>query len=206
MSGIAGLLLAAGASRRMGRPKQLLRAGERSLLDHVLSSVMDSQLDPVILVLGHEAARIERELETTLHRPRLRIIRNGNYGSGISTSIIAGLSEVENDYDNVMIILADMPYITSQVIDRLIRRYLQSGLPLGAVTTGARRTPPVVINRKLYHELHQLRGDTGARDLFRKYPDQVCLMALDKGDEGADINTPEDYRKFQRRMKNTVTP
>lgn len=196
MTKVAGLLLAAGASTRMGRPKQLLPLGQQTLLDQALTEALNSDLDLVVLVLGHEAERIRKSLKGARH-PKLRIIENKDYGRGISTSISAGLAEVEGDFDHVMIILADMPRVTSNVIDRLRRRYLESRLPLAAMKTGSRHSPPVMINREYYPQLHQLRGDIGARDLFTRCPDQVCLVEPEEEHGDMDIDTPEDYREFR---------
>ncbi|MGD2126261.1 MAG: nucleotidyltransferase family protein [Desulfobacteraceae bacterium] len=196
MNKIAGLLLAAGASTRMGKPKQLLRAGGVSLLDRVLEQTLNSELNRVILVLGFKAQEIAQALKTDRHHPKLKIIENRDYADGISSSIIAGLSAVEKDHDHVMIILADMPHISSKLIDRLLHEYLESHSPLGGVKVKDRRSHPVVISRRFYPDLHRLRGDTGARHLFLKHPDQICLVEPEEGYEDTDIDTMEDYLGF----------
>ena len=120
MSSAAGLILAAGASSRMGRPKQLLPAGNVSLLDRIIMEALHSELDPVVLVLGHRAGEIRETLVTDLNHPKLRVLENKNYLHGISTSIVTGLLEVERTCDHVMVLLADMPYITSDLINLLL--------------------------------------------------------------------------------------
>ena len=119
-SGVAGIILAAGASTRMGRPKQLLDVGHQTLLDRILGEALKSDLDSVVLVLGHEMQLIKNGLRTNLENPKLRIIENKHYKEGISTSIIAGFSEVQNSHDHCMIILADMPHITASLINHFI--------------------------------------------------------------------------------------
>ncbi|MBW1806425.1 MAG: NTP transferase domain-containing protein, partial [Deltaproteobacteria bacterium] len=96
---VAGLVLAAGISKRMGQPKQLLDRDGVTLLDHILGEVMRSELDLVVLVLGHRAQEIRAGLTHDLNDPALRVIENRNYRDGISSSIIAGLSEAEEGYD-----------------------------------------------------------------------------------------------------------
>jgi len=96
---IAGLLLAAGASTRMGKPKQLLRLGETTLLDRALGQALNSKLDHIVLVLGFKSEEILRRLQTDRHHPKLRIIENKRFREGISSSIVAGLSAVEKHYD-----------------------------------------------------------------------------------------------------------
>jgi molybdenum cofactor cytidylyltransferase len=197
---VAGLLLAAGASTRMGQPKQLLRVETHTLLDRMLNEVLRSDLDLILLVLGFQAQEIKQGLSTDLHHPKLRIIENKNYLDGISTSIIAGLSEVEDLFEHVMIILADMPLISSSLINLLLGEYLASHLQLGAIKLLERRSHPVIIGRPYYDELHRLKGDMGARDLFVRYADQVCLVEPDKDYDDVDIDTMEEYLEFKQSL------
>lgn len=197
---VAGLLLAAGASTRMGQPKQLLRVGEETLLDRILGELLSSDLDLTVLVLGHQAQEIKQSLRTGLHHPKLKIIENKHYLDGISTSIIAGLSEVKDVFDHVMIILADMPLINSSLIDLLLHEYLASQLQLGAIKLIGRRSHPVIIGRQFYDELHQLKGDVGARDLFLKYANQVCLVEPEQDYDDVDIDTIEEYLEFKESL------
>ncbi|MFH0844065.1 MAG: nucleotidyltransferase family protein [Pseudomonadota bacterium] len=198
---VAGILLAAGASTRMGRPKQLMTFEGQTLLDIVLGQVLKSELDIVLLILGHQVKEIQENLKTDLHHPKLRIIENRNYRDGISTSIIAGLPAVEKTHDHCMVILADMPRITSTLINELIHQYLSSGLPLGAVSIKGRRSHPVIINSRFYDHLRQLRGDKGARALFKRYEDQVCLVVQAEDYDDTDIDTPGDFSKFKISME-----
>lgn len=193
MGKVAGLILAAGASTRIGRPKQLLSIGGSGLLDIVLGQTLRSDLDLVNLVLGHNAHGIKGALKTDLHHPKLKVTLNDHYRDGISTSIRSGLSEVETNYDHVMIILADMPRLTSELINLLLHQYLQSPLSLGALQTGTKRSHPVIIGRKFYPALHRLHGDVGARDLFLAYPDEVLLVEAGAGYDDRDIDTLDDY-------------
>lgn len=197
---VAGLVLAAGASTRMGQPKQLLRMGEETLLDHVLGETLGSDLDLTVLVLGHQAREIKQDLRTDLHHPKLKIIENKLYLDGISTSITTGLSEVEDVFDHVMIILADMPLINSSLINLLLHEYLASHLQLGAIKLLGRRSHPVVIGRQFYDELRQLKGDVGARDLFLKYAHQVCLVEPEQDYDDVDIDTIEEYLEFKESL------
>lgn len=193
---IAGIVLAAGEASRMGRPKQLLQAGGITLVERIVDEALKSDLDEVILVLGHQYKEIREKLGKVVNRPRLKVIENRKYKKGMSSSIIAGLSEVENNHDHVMLLLADMPYIDTTLINFLLRRYMDSRLPLGAIKLNKKRTHPVIFNRQLYHELRDLKGDVGARDLFKKYADRVCLVEPEGSYEDTDIDTPEDYAAY----------
>ena len=195
---VAGLILAAGTSTRMGKPKQLLPAGRGTLLERILNEALKSDLDKVILVLGHRFNEIQATFGQILQHSKLKVIENSQYKEGISSSIIAGLSEVEESHDHVMILLADIPYINADLINHLLLRYLESQLPLGAIKIKTKRSHPVIFNRKMYHELHKLRGDVGARNLFIKYSDQVCLVKPSNFYDDSDIDTPDDYIKFSK--------
>ena len=195
---VAGLLLAAGASTRMGRPKQLLPFAEGTLLENILEEALKSDLDKIILVLGHKSGEIKRALGDALENPKLRVIENRQYHQGISSSILAGLSAVEKTHDHVLILLADMPHIHVRLINRLIQHYRRSHLQLGAVKMKGRRSHPVIIGRRFYPQLHKLTGDSGARDIFKKYGDQVCLVEPDSFYDDRDIDTPEDYEKLTK--------
>ena len=201
MTRVAGLLLAAGASTRMGTPKQMLPAGGISLLQRMVLTTLVSRLDPVVLVLGFGAQTIRKTLLSGIRDPKLRIVENPAYREGIGTSISAGLSHAEALCDHAMIVLADMPYITTETIDRLVEGYLASGLPLGAVGRGKKRLHPVIVGRRFFPRLHALTGDRGARDLFREYPHEVCIVEPDAGYRDTDIDTPEDYRAFTRSLE-----
>jgi molybdenum cofactor cytidylyltransferase len=190
---VAGLLLAAGASSRMGDFKLLLPIGGKPILSAVLGEALDSDLDSVVLVLGHRASDVREALRDQLCHPRLLIVENRKYLEGISSSIKAGLNAVRDRCDHVMILLADMPFLTADSIDSLLHAYITSGCPLGALAIGGRRSHPVIFRSDLFSELDSLEGDVGARHLFKKYEDSVCLVptACDRDDR--DIDTPEDY-------------
>ena len=182
----------------MGRPKQLLPLGKAFLLDHVLKQALSSDLDRVVLILGYKAQEIREGLKTPLDHPKLTILQNTEYEKGISSSLVCGLRQVEDQYEHVMVILGDMPFITSDLIDLLLRQYLASGLPLAAVQTKTGRSHPVILGRRFYPDLRQLRADVGARELFARFPEELCLVEPGDAYHDTDIDTPEDYEAVQR--------
>ncbi len=198
----AGLVLAAGASIRMGKAKkQLLPILGETMLGRILDESLKSDLDKVVLVLGHGAEEIQAALGEFLDHSKLRVIENRQYGLGISTSIIAGLSEIGRSHDHVMVLLADMPHIDTNLINLLLHQYMTSGLPMGAVRIKNRRSHPVVFSRKMYPELYRLRGDTGARSLFKMYGDKVILVEPEGFYDDGDIDTAEDYIRFRKSIE-----
>jgi molybdenum cofactor cytidylyltransferase len=193
------LLLAAGASTRMGQPKLLLPVGGRPMVERVLGECVRSDLDHVVVVLGHQSDRIGEALGALRLNPKVRMVLNPEYASGMSASIRAGLPVAEKDYDHVMIVLADMPFVNAGVINLLMHRYLSSGCAMGAVRVKGRRSHPVIFGRKIYPELMKLSGDAGARHLFQAPERSACLVDLGDAYDDRDIDTPEDYARHQGR-------
>jgi len=198
---VAGILLAAGASARMGNLKQLLPVSGMTLVERTLTAALESRLDRMVLVLGHRAHEIEESLGAVSRDPRLTIVHNRHYREGISSSLVAGVEEIADGHDHGMILLADMPFIDSGVINLLIGEYLNSQMPIGAVKVGKRAAHPVIFRRDLFFELKSLTGDVGARSLLKKYSDQVCLIAPGRDYDHRDIDTQQDYRNFQTDLK-----
>jgi molybdenum cofactor cytidylyltransferase len=198
---VAGILLAAGASSRMGTLKQLLPVAGETLVERALTAALESRLDRLVLVLGHRALEIETALDEMARDPKLTIVHNRRYQEGISSSLVAGVKEIAHSHDHGMVLLADMPFIDSGIINRLIEEYLNSQMPMGAVKVGNRPAHPVVFRRDLFSELKRLTGDMGARSLLKKYSDRVCFMAPGTGYDNRDIDTQQDYRKFQTDLK-----
>jgi len=185
----------------MGRTKLLLPAGGQTLLGRVLAEALDSDLHRVVLVLGHRAAEIRSGLGRALEHPKLRVVENRQYSRGISSSIIRGLIEIEDTYDHVMILLGDIPHVDRRLINHLLRQYLDSHLPIGAVKTGGKRSHPIIFSRKLYGELHGLRGDVGGRPVLSRYSKRICLVEPERFYDDRDIDTPEDYAEFLKELE-----
>jgi molybdenum cofactor cytidylyltransferase len=155
----------------------------------------------VVLVLGYRAKEIRERIRFGRESSRLEVVENSGYREGISSSILSGLSRVEKNYDHVMILLGDMPLITSGVINRLLSGYLDSGLSLGALQVRGRRSHPVVIGRPFFPDLHRLTGDQGARELFIRHGDQLCMVDPGEDYDDRDIDTYEDYLKFRKTLE-----
>ena len=190
---VAGVVLAAGESLRMGRPKQMLPFHGGILVERVLTQALCSDLDLVVLVLGYRAREIVSMLGARVNHPKLRVVTNEGYRDGLSSSLIAGLEEVEQDHDHAMILLGDMPHVSSGLINILLHTHVAEASLLGAVRVGERRSHPVIFSRALYPELRRLTGDVGARHLFARYGEQACFVTPADEYDGRDIDTPEDY-------------
>jgi molybdenum cofactor cytidylyltransferase len=189
----AGIVLAAGASRRMGRPKQLLQVGGRPLLEGVVASACASRLDEVVVVLGARADAILGGIDLG----RARAVRNPDHAAGMSTSLRAGLEALGPEVDRAVIVLGDQPAISGALLDELLDLQERSRLPAAALSFGGLLHPPVVLRRELWGDLRSLEGDVGCRAVIRARPELVAaLPAQDDLHHPVDVDTPEDYARL----------
>lgn len=196
---VAAIVLAAGRSSRMGRTKQLLPFSDSILLWRVVEAALKARLGRVVVVLGYKSGEIKAALKERIDAcPRITVVCNPHFDRGMSSSIIAGLSAVEKSHDHVMILLADMPFIGTEVINLLLDHYLASDMPIGAIGVPEGIGHPVVFSRALYPELKQLQGDVGARRVVQRYPQRICLVKPTVPYDNSDIDTASDYAKARR--------
>lgn len=185
---IAALILAAGLSRRMGANKLLATVGGRPLVSHAVAAAIASQADPVLLVTGHEADRVR----AAVTEGPVTFVHAADHAAGLSASLKAGLSALPDDLDGVVVLLADMPRVTSGHIDRLIAAYSPiDGRGICIATHRGRRGNPVLWDRRYVEEMLDLTGDTGAKALFTTHADQVCEVEMPDDGVLLDVDTPE---------------
>ncbi len=189
----AGVVLAAGSSRRMGRPKQLLDVAGRPLLEVVIGHANASRLDEVLVVLGAAAEEIQAEVDFG----RARVLINPDHATGMASSLRAGLAALDGDVDAAMVILGDQPDIAGR-IDGLLELQEESGLPAAALSFGTLLHPPVVLRRELWGDLMALEGDVGCRAVIRARPEMVARLPVGELNHPVDVDTPDDYRRLVR--------
>ncbi len=193
-----GLVLAAGSSRRMGSPKQLLLVGGRPLLEIVVAAACGSRLDDVLVVLGASADEIQGRLDLG----RARVLVNPDHASGMASSLRAGIAALGQEVDRVMVILGDQPDVTSRLFDSLLDLQETSGLPAAALSFNGLLHPPVVLRRELWGDLTALEGDVGCRAVIRAKPELVAKLPVeDDLTHPVDLDTPEDYRRLATRSR-----
>ena len=193
----AGLVLAAGSSRRMGRPKQLLPIDGKPLLQVVVEQANKSTLDHVVVVLGAAADEIRDRVDLG----RAIVLINPDYASGMASSLRAGVSSLGDDVDRVVVILGDQPDVDASQLDRLLDLQETSGLPAAALSFSGLLHPPVVLRRELWGDLMALEGDVGCRAVIRAKPELVAKLPV-AGDlkHPIDVDTPEDYELAKSRL------
>lgn len=188
---ICGLILAAGGSSRLGRPKQLIRAHGKSLLEQSVGTALNASLQQVYVVLG---ARFE-QTEHSIKQLPVSIIRNEHWQEGIGSSISAGMQTIikESDYDAVLIMLCDQLYINTLHLQALIEAYRQKKASIIATTYGGQTGVPALFDQKYFSDLGKLSGDTGAKKILSLHADSLHCIQFEQA--LIDIDTPEDLRK-----------
>ena len=198
MMRVSGVILAAGSSVRMGQPKQLLRVGDRTLLDLVIAAALGSRLSEVVVVLGASAEQVRSSVRTE-ETERLRIVVNGAHARGVSTSLRCGVAACDPRSEGAAILLADQPSIDSGRIDSMLDAFAARGARIvrpvfhrhdGAAVPGH----PVLLARSVWPLLDTLEGDEGARALIARNPELLETVDV-RGDEPEDVDTMDDYRR-----------
>lgn len=186
---ISGVVLAAGRSRRLGRPKQLLPLAGLPLLGHVLRNAAASSLDEVVLVLGYDAAAIGAAVGDWGQRT----VVNPDHADGQSTSLRAGVAAVDPRAAAAVFLLGDQPGVGPAVIDALIVAFRRDQPPLVIPAYGDQRGNPVLVSRALFPELERVTGDEGARGVVRAHAGEAAIVPVGDGAPPGDVDTEEDY-------------
>jgi molybdenum cofactor cytidylyltransferase len=184
------VVLAAGASTRLGTPKQLLPYHGKSLLQHVINMAVNSRGDPVIVVLGANADLISTEMD----KIKVHVIENPAWEEGMASSLRTGLNalvKISPVVDAVIFMVCDQPFISAVVLDDLITTHKKTGKPIVTCNYGEAIGPPALFHKSLFAELMQLKGDTGARKIIQTHNDETTTVLFVKGN--IDIDTKGDY-------------
>lgn len=189
---VAAIILAAGASIRMGQPKLLLQWKGKPLVHYPLTAAIQAGLDPVLLVTG----KFHAEIVSAITGSQVTVVQNEEWEQGQSTSIKKALLALPNSVNAVVFLLGDQPLVPASSIVSLVSHYRQSE-PHPIITAASvmgKRANPVLIDRSVFPELLQLSGDAGARQLFVKYP--PVLVEMDEPGLLFDVDSPDDYQKL----------
>jgi CTP:molybdopterin cytidylyltransferase MocA len=186
---VAGIVLAAGASTRMGRPKMLLPMGGGTLLSGVAGALLGGGLARVVVVLGCEADAVRRGAGLP-EDPRLRVVVNDDWPSGMASSLRRGL-EGCGDAAAALVALGDQAGIMAERVKRIVGAW-RPDVSLVVPVSGGRAGHPVLFGRALWDELRALSGDVGGRDVVKRHLEDAVLLAAEPL---ADLDTEEDLRR-----------
>jgi molybdenum cofactor cytidylyltransferase len=190
---IAGLVLAAGESSRMGSDKATLTYRGRSFLESIVEALEAAGIGRIAVVLGHHAAEIERQVR----RGPAQVVVNPDYRLGQTSSLQAGLRGLmAEDLEAVILCLVDHPAVSHQTLCRLVAAFRHSAAPLVIPTYQGRRGHPVLMGRQIFLELLGLEREAGADSVVRKY--RAATEFIEVEDEGVvlDVDDPESYRRL----------
>ncbi|HEY9608778.1 nucleotidyltransferase family protein [Allocoleopsis sp.] len=188
------IVLAAGASTRMGTPKQLLTYRGCSLIRHITEVAISSVCQPIVVVLGANSERIQPEVSQL----PVHIVENQQWEVGMSSSIRVGLQALlamNPSLEAVAIALCDQPFVSSQTLDRIIEAYRVTGQPIIASEYAGTLGVPALFSHTLFSDLIALKSTEGAKKLIKKHIQQVLTVPFPEGE--VDIDTPNDYEQFQ---------
>jgi molybdenum cofactor cytidylyltransferase len=186
---VCAIVLAAGCASRMGEQKVLLTLGGRFLVERAVDAALGSKAGRTIVVVGHEADRVAQVLKG---RP-VTVAVNPDYELGMSTSLRAGLRAAGPGWDAAVFLLGDQPFVTSAVVDALIDRFAQTGMPITRPLSEGRPAHPVLMGSALFPEILAQVGDVGGREIVDRHPEEVCLVPMDDPRVVVDIDSGEDY-------------
>jgi len=186
---IAAVVLAAGRSTRMGGPNKLLaEIAGRPLVRIVVEEALASRAKPVIVVVGHERAEVEKALAGL----PVQLVHNPDFAQGLGTSLKAGIAAVPAEADGTIVCLGDMPQVDASLIDQLITAFdPDRGALIVMPTVEGRRGNPVLWSRRFFPDLMAIEGDVGARHFIGRYSEAVLEVPLEGRAALVDVDTPE---------------
>ena len=189
---ISAIILAAGQSKRMGQPKMLLPWGNRTVIEHVVSTFLDAGIEDIVVVTG--GAR--PEIDTALAHYSVRKVYNPEYGSGeMLSSLQCGVRAMPEGVHAALIGLGDQPQVQESSIRAICQAYQADPSSLIVPSFQMKRGHPWLIARPLWNEILDLRPPSTPRDILNQHSDAIHYVTVDTATILADLDTPEDYRK-----------
>lgn len=189
---VAGILLAAGESKRLGQPKALMNWKGKSFVRQIAETALAAKLDPVIVVTGSDAQSVESEL---LGLP-VTFVRNDGWKSGQSSSVKAGLAALPSNLGAALFLVVDQPQLPVSLIEQLISEHASSLAPIIAPMVDDHRTNPVLFDRSTFPDFLALEGDVGGRAIFSRH--KVRWVPWLDSSLAIDVDTPEDYSRLMK--------
>jgi molybdenum cofactor cytidylyltransferase len=190
---VAGILLAAGSATRMGRNKLLLDVGGEPLLRRAARRGLAAGLDPLLVVLGHEAELAEAALTGLA----CRLLRNPDHARGMNGSLALGVAAVPASAEAAVVLLADMPLVDAAMISALVGRWRESGAPLATAVYGEVTAPPTLYARSLFPELSVREGEGRGREVVRRNLDRAALVPFPPSSL-SDVDAPGDLERARQ--------
>lgn len=180
----------------MGRPKQLLPYKGKSLLEHAVDMANDADANPVIVVLGANAALLEKEID----EKKVHIVENKEWEEGMASSIRCGLNtllHIAPLTDAVILMVCDQPYVSASLLNELVVTQKNTGKLIVASQYENTFGPPALFYKSIFPELLKLKGNAGARNIVTQHSDDTATVSFEEGK--IDIDTEADYTALNQK-------
>jgi molybdenum cofactor cytidylyltransferase len=194
---LTAIVPAAGMSTRMGRNKLLLSFKGKPLIAHAVDTLLASQIQNVVIVVGHEAEKVKQSLEGK----RVTLVDNPLYHEGMGTSLRAGLEAVPAKTEAIMIYLADQPLLEPYEINRLIQALAEARAHNQSIVVPffrGHRGNPVILDSSHKNAILEVVGDAGCRRVIKSNPEKVFMVEMETDHVVRDVDTIEDYERLAR--------
>jgi molybdenum cofactor cytidylyltransferase len=194
----AAIILAAGASRRLGEPKQLLRYEGQSLLSRTARLASEAGLDPVYVILGASSAESAREIAGS----QARAIYNPSWQNGMGCSLRCGVQQIlglQPIPENLAVLVCDQPLLSAGYLARLLQAHIDAGSKLTSSQYGGICGVPAVFSSQIFRELTRIPGDRGARGIIEAYASERTVLDFPEG--SIDIDTPADVARLPHSLQ-----
>jgi CTP:molybdopterin cytidylyltransferase MocA len=199
---VLGVVLAAGGSTRMGRPKQLAELDGRPLLAHVLAALDQAPVDRAVVALGGAAGEVLERVELGRAEP---LVVEG-WGGGMGHVLASVLASAGDGWAAVVVLLGDQPLVSGRAVARVVEAWRSGAGPVVTATYGGRPGHPKLFDRSLRPDLLRLTGDTGARDLVAAHPELVSQVEVGDLGSDADVDVEADLDRVGAMLTNGRTP
>ena len=191
-SRVAGILLAAGTSSRMGTNKLLLEIGGQPLVARVARAALAGGIDPLVVVLGHDPMPVR----DALARINCHFVVNPEHLTGQSSSVAAGIAGLPADIAAAMVLLADMPFVSAEMVRGLLERRRESGARLVISRYGEVQAPPALYERSLFGELSRMSDGRCGREVIARHREEAEAMIWPE-ERLADLDMPADVERVR---------
>lgn len=188
------VILAAGASTRLGQPKQLLQYNGKTLLGHSVNEAINAKADAVVVILGKNADLFQNKI----NNEKVNVVINKDWEEGMASSVRLGLVtllKIKPYIDAVIFMVCDQPHISSLVLNELITTQQKTTKQIVTCNYGKSIGPPALFHKKYFRELAKLNGDIGARNIIQQNMHDVATVLFPEGE--IDIDTNEDYEALK---------
>ena len=184
------IILAAGSSSRLGRPKQLLHYQGQSFIQHITAEALKSNLNPVFVITGANAEKVSVDLQHI----EASIVYNARWQEGMASGIITGIENVlllHKDIEAMIISVCDQPFLSAALFEQMVETRAASGKGIVASRYAGTTGTPVLFARNYFEHLLQLKGEEGAKKLLKMYGEDVATVLFPEGN--IDIDSEDDY-------------